>query len=63
VDVNDHPFYRPLWRRIAVVLATAIWFGFELWTSNDGMWLVIGAAFFGYACFALLINYKDNSKP
>ena len=59
MDVNSHPFYKPLWRRVTIIATTAIWFGVELW-SNDGMWTVIAAAFFGYSVWAFLITYPKT---
>jgi hypothetical protein len=56
IGITPHPFYEPLWRRIAIVALTALWLGIELWIA-DGMWTVIAAAFFGYAVWGFLISY------
>lgn len=58
LGVHDHPFYRPLWRRIAIVATTAIWSAFEIFFSRDGFWSVIAIAVFAYCAWAFLVAYK-----
>lgn len=53
-----HPFYRPLWRRLFIVVTTAAWSAFEILHAKDGFWGVIAAAFFGYSLWTFLIAYK-----
>ena len=43
---TDHPFFRPLWIRIAVVAVAAAWAAFEFWTGSPwwgGLFLVFAA--------------------
>ena len=40
----QHPWFKPLWLRVAIVVFTFCWTGFELWNGNT-LW----AVFFG-AC-------------
>lgn len=47
------PFFRPIWRRRAVVIAPALWAAFELYSGNPGWALLFGAAA-GYAGWMLL---------
>ena len=58
IDVN-HPFYRPLWRRIAIVAVTLAWLAFELLVSQDGFWTVIAGGMAGAALWFFLISWKD----
>jgi hypothetical protein len=57
--VHDHPFYRPLWRRVAIVAVTLIWAGFEIFVAGDGFWTVLALAMALYAVWAFLLNYKS----
>jgi hypothetical protein len=61
-SVNDHPFYRPLWRRMLIVLATVIWAGFEVLVTQSGMFTVLSVAIMAYAIWAFLIVYKPAEK-
>ena len=45
---TDHPFFRPLWIRVAVVAVAAGWGGFELWTGSP-WW---GALFLAFAALS-----------
>lgn len=60
LGVHDHPFYRPLWRRVAIVVVTGAWAAFELLWAKDGFWTVLFGAVFVYSVWAFLINWKDT---
>jgi hypothetical protein len=53
----DHPFFRPLWRRIVVVGLTLGWAAFELATGNP-FWAILFGALGAAALWGLLINYS-----
>ncbi len=53
----SHPFFRPLWRRIAVVAVCAAWTVVEL-TVGDPMWAIMTGAIGAYAAWVFLIAYK-----
>jgi hypothetical protein len=57
-----HPFYRPLWRRIVIVVTTGIWSGAELLYTHDGFWGVIAVAFFLYSLWTFFISYKPPTE-
>jgi hypothetical protein len=57
---HDHPFYRPLWRRIAIVLVTGAAAALEVFYTRDGFWSVIFVAIFAYCIWAFLISYKPS---
>lgn len=54
-----HPFYRPLWRRIAIVAMCAGWFAFELFLSRDPLFTVLTGAVTVYSAWMLLANWKE----
>lgn len=54
---HEHPFFRPLWRRIAVVALCAGWSIFE-YTSGQQMWGMIAAGFTAYAVWQFFYLYK-----
>ena len=45
---SEHPFFRPLWRRVAVVAVCVIWSIIEFATGTP-FWGVIAIGFAGYA--------------
>ncbi len=57
----DHPFYRPLWRRLAIVGVTLAWAGVEAWTGATG-WAVFFVAVAAYAAWMLVANYKPKTE-
>lgn len=61
--VHDHPFYRPLWRRVAIVAVTGVMAAVELLWTRDGCWTVLFGGVFIYSVWAFLINWKDRPPP
>jgi hypothetical protein len=59
--VHDHPFYKPKWRRLAIVAATASWALFELLFAKDGFWTAIAVAVWVYCLWTFLLNWKDQA--
>jgi hypothetical protein len=60
LGVHDHPFYKPKWRRQAIVATTAIWSVFELLIAKDGFWSVIAIAVWGYSFWTFIWTWKDT---
>lgn len=57
-------FYRPLWRRVAIVCFVALWLAFELYYVRDGLWIAVAGGFLAYAAWTFLINWpKTPDKP
>lgn len=54
---HEHPFFRPLWRRVAVVAVCVAWAIFEFSTGATG-WAMIAAAFAAYAIWQFFFLYK-----
>lgn len=53
----DNPFYRPLWRRIAIVVVVAGWFAFEMLVGHDPLWQVVAGGLLAYAIWFFLLRY------
>jgi hypothetical protein len=60
ISEQNHPFYRPLWRRILIVAVCAAWFALEAAQSGSGLWTVIAAGALAYAVWFLFITYKPD---
>lgn len=54
-DVN-HPWLRPLWRRVALVAFCAFWAAFELATGSQG-WATLAGGMAAYGAWIFLIAY------
>jgi hypothetical protein len=52
----EHPFFRPLWRRIVLVVFCAGWAVFEFWTGAP-FWGTLAAGMAAYAAWMFLLNY------
>jgi hypothetical protein len=63
VNEANLPFFRPLWRRIAVVAVCVVWTVVE-WVTNDPLWAIVGLGFTAYAVWQFLYLYKpvDEDK-
>ena len=61
----EHPFFRPLWRRVAVVAVCVIWAIIEF-ASGTPFWGVIALGFAAYAVWQFFYLYKPvdgEAKP
>ncbi len=54
---GDHPFYKPLWRRLAIVGGLVAWSIYEGLYVRDGFWSVIAVGMLGYAIWMFLIDF------
>jgi len=63
LEVPDHPFYRPLWRRLAIIAVAGGWTAFEILWSGNAMWMVIAAGFLLYSLWVFLIAWKEPPPP
>jgi hypothetical protein len=57
----SHPFFRPLWRRVALVAVCAAWTVVEL-VVGDPTWAVMTGAIGAYAAWTFLIAYKPATE-
>ena len=61
----EHPFFRPLWRRVAIVAACLVWSGLEYFGGSP-TWSLIALAFAAYGGWQFFYLYKpaeDGSPP
>ncbi len=58
----EHPFFRPLWLRIAIVLVCLGWAGLEIAAGSAGWAMLFGGLglFSGYRFF---FGYRPRDKP
>ena len=59
---TDHPFFRPLWRRVAIVVACLGWAVVETLLKNE-IWAIVFGGIGLYAAFVLLIDYTPPDDP
>ena len=56
-SVKDEPFYRPLWRRIAIVAVTGIWALLEIIYAGEMLWMALSVGIFAYSAWTFIITY------
>ncbi len=61
ISDTDNPFFKPLWRRLAIITFCASWAGLEFYHGNNN-WGWITLAITGYAVWTFLISYKDDEE-
>ncbi|WP_274626843.1 DUF3329 domain-containing protein [Arvimicrobium flavum] len=54
---TEHPFFRPLWRRVLLVVVCIGWAIFEF-VNGAQLWGMIALAFAAYAVWAFFIAYN-----
>jgi len=59
---TDHPFFRPLWIRIALFGFTLAWTGFELW-NGEYIWAAIIGAFAALSFWGFFIDFDPDRHP
>jgi hypothetical protein len=57
---QNHPFFKPLWRRVAIVLAIAVWLGFEIFYTHESLWITVAAAMLAYGIWTFLLNWPKT---
>lgn len=61
-DENKHPFYKPLWRRVVIVLTIVAWLGFEIYQRSSGLWMAIAAGTLAYAVYTFFIAWPKDEE-
>lgn len=60
---QSSPFYRPLWRRIAITAFVALWLGVEVY-GGSSLWIAIAAAMLCYAVWTFFLSWpKTPDNP
>lgn len=60
ISEQHHPFYRPLWRRVAIVAAVALWLAFETFYSRDPLWISAAAAMLAYGVWTFFLKWPKT---
>lgn len=60
---NDLNWFRPLWRRVVVVVFLAIWLAWEVLYTKEQLWMVLVGAALAYALYNFFYAFpKDEPK-
>ncbi len=57
---QQHPFYKPLWRRVAIVVSIALWLAFEFYQGANGFWIAIAGGMLVYAVYIFFITWPKE---
>jgi hypothetical protein len=60
---QDHPFYKPLWRRIAIIAVVLAWLVFELVNGGVNMWSMMAFALLVYGVYLFFLSWPRDSAP
>ncbi len=58
-DIN---FFRPLWRRVAVLTVCVVWAGLEVW-HGEQLWIMITLGITAYAAWNFFIAFDRHPPP
>jgi hypothetical protein len=56
-----HPFFRPLYRRLLVMVACVAWLAFEL-VQQDPLWLALAVGATGYGAWDFFLSGNYGGK-
>jgi hypothetical protein len=59
---HEHPFFRPLWRRVAVTAVCAAWAAFEFAADSPG-WGLVALGFTAYAVWQFFYLHRAPDDP
>lgn len=59
--MNDTDFFRPLWLRLAIVMACIGWAALE-WLNGQSGWALCAGAAAAYGIWSLFITYPSDSR-
>lgn len=61
---SEHPFFKPLWRRVAIVAVCMVWAIIEFATGAP-FWGTIALGFAGYGVYQFFVIYNpaDENPP
>lgn len=59
-NTADKQFFKPLWRRVAVVAILAAWLAFEAIFVGETMWIVIIGATLAYAVWTFFLGWRED---
>lgn len=56
-----HPFLRPLWRRMALVVFCAVWAAIEFY-AGEPFWGTLAGGMAAYAIWMFIITYRPDEQ-
>lgn len=56
---TDHPFFRPLWIRVLIVVFCAAWGAFEIFMGSVG-WAIVFLAIGAYAAWGFFVEFNPR---
>lgn len=59
-NAHTEQFYRPLWRRVAIVAVTGVWAVVESVYSGDMLWMALSVGLFVYSLWTFIITYPKT---
>lgn len=63
---NDLNWFRPLWRRVAVVVFLAAWLVWEVFFTGEQLWMILVGAALAYALYNFFYAFpkeEPNHEP
>jgi hypothetical protein len=57
----DHPWFRPLPRRIGTVAVSVLWFAME-WRNQDPFWMILSGGVLALTFWSLILRYPKDDK-
>ena len=60
---NDLNWFRPLWRRVAVVVFLTAWLAWELLWSKDTFWALLVGAALAYSLYNFFYAFPKEEPP
>jgi hypothetical protein len=58
---RDHPFYKPLWRRVVLVGVLAGWVAFEIFVTKEPMWITVSLGLLAISVWLFLLTWPRQS--
>ncbi len=58
-----HPFYKPLWRRVAIVAVIVFWLAVELHQGGSSVWVAISTGMLVYAVYTFFLTWPKGDPP
>lgn len=59
---TNHAFFRPLWRRVAIVAVCVVWSLVE-WANGQTVWGAMTLAIAAYGVWVFFIKYDPTPPP
>jgi Ca2+/Na+ antiporter len=57
---QQHPFYKPLWRRVVIVAVIVFWLCFEIYQGAETIWIAIAAGLLFYAVYTFFLTWPKD---